>query len=82
MIDLLNSSVPSEVLIYFKKSDIAAVCFNKKINFSEQKVIQYEQYVRDMQMYNQASGNGQEISDGVTFQELQQEVTLFVVLNL
>ncbi|CAH2063442.1 unnamed protein product, partial [Iphiclides podalirius] len=46
----------------------------KSIKLNEQKVIQYEQYVRDMQMYNQASGNCLESSDGATFQELQQEI--------
>lgn len=42
--------------------------------FSEQKVIQYEQYVRDLQAHHRAVANCQEAPNGISYQDLQQEV--------
>lgn len=42
--------------------------------FSEQKVIQYEQYVRDLQAHNRAVANCHEAPNGISYQDLQQEV--------
>lgn len=42
--------------------------------FSEQKVTQYEQYVRDLQAHHRAVANCQEAPNGISYQDLQQEV--------
>lgn len=47
--------------------------------FSEQKVTQYEQYVRDLQAHHRAVANCQEAPNGISYQDLQQEVG---ILNL
>lgn len=54
------------------------VPFNENLNniFSEQKVIQYEQYVRDLQAHNRAVANCQETPNGISYQDLQQEVIM------
>lgn len=44
---------------------------------SEQKVVQYEQYVRDLQAHNRAVANCQEAPNGISYQDLQQEVFSF-----
>ncbi|KAI8436123.1 hypothetical protein MSG28_004223 [Choristoneura fumiferana] len=46
----------------------------KNIKLNEQKVIQYESYVRDLQAHNRAVANCQEAPDGISYQDLQQEV--------
>ncbi|XP_047545631.1 myosin heavy chain, muscle-like isoform X2 [Vanessa atalanta] len=40
----------------------------------EQKVIQYEQYFRDLQAHNRASAKCQETENGITYQDLQEEI--------
>lgn len=37
-------------------------------------MIQYEQYVRDLQAHNRAVANCQEAPNGISYQDLQQEV--------
>lgn len=49
------------------------------ICYSEQKVIQYEQYVRDLQAHHRAVANCQEAPNGISYQDLQQEVFIFSV---
>lgn len=49
----------------------------KNIKLNEQKVIQYEQYVRDLQAHNRAVANCQEAPNGISYQDLQQEVKRF-----
>ncbi|KAG6453818.1 hypothetical protein O3G_MSEX008339 [Manduca sexta] len=46
----------------------------KNIKLNEQKVIQYEQYVRDIQAHNRAVANCQEAPNGISYQDLQQEI--------
>ncbi|XP_021199652.3 trichohyalin isoform X3 [Helicoverpa armigera] len=46
----------------------------KNIKLNEQKVIQYEQYVRDLQAHNRAVANCQEAPNGISYQDLQQEI--------
>lgn len=46
----------------------------KFVCFSEQKVAQYEQYVRDLQAHHRAVANCQEMPNGISYQDLQQEV--------
>ncbi|XP_072941662.1 uncharacterized protein [Epargyreus clarus] len=46
----------------------------KNIKLNEQKVIQYEQYVRDLQAHNRAVANCQESPNGISYQDLQQEI--------
>ncbi|XP_038213298.1 cingulin-like [Zerene cesonia] len=46
----------------------------KNIKLNEQKVIQYEQYVRDLQAHNRAIANCQESPNGISYQDLQQEI--------
>ncbi|XP_045492270.1 myosin-9-like isoform X2 [Colias croceus] len=46
----------------------------KNIKLNEQKVIQYEQYVRDLQAHNRAIANCQETPNGISYQDLQQEI--------
>ncbi|XP_075972771.1 uncharacterized protein LOC142974369 isoform X2 [Anticarsia gemmatalis] len=46
----------------------------KNIKLNEQKVIQYEQYVRDLQTHHRAVANCQEAPNGVTYEDLQQEI--------
>ncbi|XP_073944817.1 uncharacterized protein [Choristoneura fumiferana] len=46
----------------------------KNIKLNEQKVIQYESYVRDLQAHNRAVANCQEAPDGISYQDLQQEI--------
>lgn len=48
------------------------------IFFSEQKVIQYEQYVRDLQAHNRAVANCQETPNGISYENLQQEVNILL----
>ncbi|CAG5009636.1 unnamed protein product [Parnassius apollo] len=48
---------------------------NKSIKLNEQKVIEYEKYIRALQAYSQYSSNSQEeTSNGATYQDLQQEI--------
>ncbi|CAK1578219.1 unnamed protein product [Parnassius mnemosyne] len=47
---------------------------NKSIKLNEQKVIEYEHYIRALQTYGQYSSNSQEESNGATYQDLQQEI--------
>lgn len=51
----------------------AVTIYNLNV-FSEQKVIQYEQYVRNLQAHNRAVANCQETPNGISYQDLQQEV--------
>ncbi|XP_049865476.1 uncharacterized protein LOC126366410 [Pectinophora gossypiella] len=46
----------------------------KNIKLNEQKVIQYEQYVRDLQAHNRAVANCQVAPNGISYQDLQQEI--------
>ncbi|XP_059060207.1 centromere-associated protein E-like [Achroia grisella] len=46
----------------------------KNIKLNEQKVIQYEQYVRDLQAHNRAVADCQEAPDGIRYEDLQQEI--------
>ncbi|XP_031763483.2 uncharacterized protein LOC113523483 isoform X2 [Galleria mellonella] len=46
----------------------------KNIKLNEQKVIQYEQYVRDLQAYNRTVANCQEAPNGISYEDLQQEI--------
>ncbi|CAG9791880.1 unnamed protein product [Diatraea saccharalis] len=46
----------------------------KTIKLNEQKVAQYEQYVRDLQAHNRAIANCREAPDGISYQDLQQEI--------
>ncbi|KAL0883793.1 hypothetical protein ABMA27_015885 [Loxostege sticticalis] len=46
----------------------------KNIKLNEQKVVQYEQYVRDLQAHNRAVANCQEAPNGISYQDLQQEI--------
>ncbi|XP_004927928.1 uncharacterized protein LOC101738576 [Bombyx mori] len=46
----------------------------KNIKLNEQKVIQYEQYVRDLQAHNRTIANCQESPNGISYQDLQQEI--------
>ncbi|KAM3968305.1 uncharacterized protein ACR2FA_007674 [Aphomia sociella] len=46
----------------------------KNIKLNEQKVIQYEQYVRDLQAHNRAMANCQENFNGISYEDLQQEI--------
>ncbi|XP_063823515.1 myosin-3-like isoform X2 [Ostrinia nubilalis] len=46
----------------------------KNIKLNEQKVAQYEQYVRDLQAHNRAVANCQEAPNGISYQDLQQEI--------
>ncbi|XP_035431480.2 ribosome-binding protein 1 isoform X3 [Spodoptera frugiperda] len=46
----------------------------KNIKLNEQKVIQYEKYVRDLQAHNRAVANCQEAPNGISYQDLQQEI--------
>ncbi|XP_026746875.1 trichohyalin-like isoform X3 [Trichoplusia ni] len=46
----------------------------KNIKLNEQKVIQYEQYVRDLQAHNRAVANCQEAPNGISYQDLQQQI--------
>ncbi|XP_045526779.1 ribosome-binding protein 1-like isoform X2 [Pieris brassicae] len=45
----------------------------KNIKLHEQKVVQYEKYVRDLQAHNRALINSQDTSGGICYPELQQE---------
>ncbi|XP_046978841.1 centriolin-like isoform X2 [Vanessa cardui] len=40
----------------------------------EQKVIQYEQYFRDLQAHNRASAKCQDMENGISYQDLQEEI--------
>ncbi|XP_047523028.1 ribosome-binding protein 1-like isoform X2 [Pieris napi] len=46
----------------------------KNIKLHEQKVVQYEKYVHDLQAHNRALINSQDTSGGICYPELQQEV--------
>ncbi|XP_026326410.1 cingulin-like [Hyposmocoma kahamanoa] len=46
----------------------------KNIKLNEQKVTQYEQYVRDLQAHHRAVANCQEAPNGISYQDLQQEI--------
>ncbi|XP_068628060.1 paramyosin-like [Battus philenor] len=46
----------------------------KSIKLNEQKVLQYEQYVRDLRAFTPESLNCQESCSNATYQELQQEI--------
>ncbi|KOB69658.1 Uncharacterized protein OBRU01_16501, partial [Operophtera brumata] len=46
----------------------------KNIKLNEQKVIQYEQYVRNLQAHNRAVANCWETPNGISYQDLQQEI--------
>ncbi|KAJ8726905.1 hypothetical protein PYW08_015302 [Mythimna loreyi] len=46
----------------------------KNIKLNEQKVIQYEQYVQNLQAHNRAVANCQEAPNGISYQDLQQEI--------
>lgn len=50
--------------------------------FSEQKVIQYEQYVRNLQEHNRAVANCWETPNGISYQDLQQEVKLSISIKI
>ncbi|XP_045489191.1 ribosome-binding protein 1-like isoform X2 [Pieris rapae] len=45
----------------------------KNIKLHEQKVVQYEKYVHDLQAHNRALINSQDTSGGICYPELQQE---------
>lgn len=67
---------PFYVFIYLSYAFL--FCFYK-IYFSEQKVIQYEQYVRNLQAHNRAIANCQEAPNGISYQDLQQEVSILII---
>ncbi|XP_032512145.2 trichohyalin-like isoform X2 [Danaus plexippus] len=46
----------------------------KSIKLNEQKVIQYEQFVRDIQAHNRAVANCKEAPNGISYEDLQQEI--------
>ncbi|CAG9563575.1 unnamed protein product [Danaus chrysippus] len=46
----------------------------KNIKLNEQKVIQYEQFVRDIQAHNRAVANCKEAPNGISYEDLQQEI--------
>ncbi|XP_039745936.1 myosin heavy chain, muscle-like isoform X3 [Pararge aegeria] len=53
----------------------------KNIKLNEKKVFQYEQYVRDLHSHNRSVSNCQEASNGISFQDLEQEI-LSLRMNL
>ncbi|CAH0397289.1 unnamed protein product [Chilo suppressalis] len=58
----------------FSKMQIQMRELTKNIKLNEQKVAQYEQYVRDLQAHNRAVANCQEAPNGISYQDLQQEI--------
>ncbi|VVD03435.1 unnamed protein product [Leptidea sinapis] len=46
----------------------------KAIKLNEQKVIQYEQYVHNLQAHYRSAVNCQEAPNGISYQDLQQEI--------
>ncbi|XP_034825647.1 uncharacterized protein [Maniola hyperantus] len=46
----------------------------KNIKFNEQKLIQYERYVRDLQAHSRAVANCQEPPNSISYEDLQQEI--------
>ncbi|XP_045763782.1 myosin-9-like isoform X2 [Maniola jurtina] len=46
----------------------------KNIKLNEQKLIQYERYIRDLQAHSRAIANCQEAPNGISYQDLQQEI--------
>ncbi|KPJ20374.1 hypothetical protein RR48_06113 [Papilio machaon] len=69
---LAGELLSKEELISKMQSQIRELTKNIKLN--EQKVLQYEQYVRDMQTCVPVSANGQDPSNSTAYQELQQEI--------
>ncbi|XP_013175479.1 PREDICTED: centrosomal protein of 290 kDa isoform X2 [Papilio xuthus] len=69
---LAGELLSKEELISKMQSQIRELTKNIKLN--EQKVLQYEQYVRDMQTCVPVSSNGQDPSSSAAYQELQQEI--------